>query len=490
MIATTIVFLIAGTFFLFAAKQGSDPAEDLQEQTIAVTGAYYEAQIFTYKVLHVDSTVDYNTWYRGMEKACALWEEVAYQSKRLEAVCDAVLEETDPSLQDLAATVGNFFETRTAYAYTQKEINAVFDAAPAGKKIKTLAGYLGTDAKTAYNILKGTQAEIAKEAYAQADFYQKCETAAVVIKDTAKVGFFAGSIALSGGTAATFGLLDGACTIAAGTDLLLEIYENGATIAYGEGNATTAVIQDLRKGSKPLAAILGLSSLTSHAIDQLAYISDSTLSLFQSDEVLGFNIKSSDTGTIELTGMDYADVAYWASANDIDLEITATQDLTLTAADVQNVDIAAPGESVLASAQTSASGPSETTSGFDLPDNNFDLELYLIGTWQSIDYWGGDYLDEDGHYIDYTADNNGYTYIMTIVDGYLSIDERNDNTGTIADNVWAYNYVVDGPRVDLYTQEDYQFTFYYNPDDQMLYCVKLETLRTNGTYRVFYKISE
>ncbi len=487
-IAIALVVLIAATvvFFVFLPKNDENAiANKMQQQTIAVTDAYYDAQIMTYKVLHTDNTqVSYDTWYRGIEKARLLWQEVESQSSILNDICS---EGNDDILEDVGDAVGSLFGMGTAYAYSQSEINAVFDHAPAGKRLKTLAKYLGTDAKTAYNVLKNTQSEISKQAYADADFYQKCETTATVIKDAAKVGFFAGSVVMSGGATATYGLLEGACIIAGGTDLVLEIYEDGATIAYGEGNDATMVIKELRKGSKPLAMILGLSNLAGNAIDQLGYLSDSTLSLFQNDEVLGFNIKDkTNLEKVEMTGMDYADIAYWAQQNGVNIDNITSQDLTLTPQDVQDVNVDVPESTDLQTATTQTAVTQAPADG-NVSSNDFDIDTYLVGTWESIDYWGGP-LDENGHYTNYTADNKGYTYFMTITaDGTATIDERNDSTGKIYEDIWVFQYVIDGTKINMYKDGAFQCVFYFNSSDGIIYGTDIQYLNTNGTYRTYVR---
>lgn len=503
VIAAAVIAAVLLWVFWPKSDSADAYAQELQQQTITLTDVYYEAQIMTHKVLHADNTqVDYQTWYRGMEKACRLWQDVENECAKLDNVCGCAAGQQDGGhpLEEAGEAVGSLFSVRTAYAYSAEQISAVFDAAPAGQRLKKLAAFLGTDAKTAYQVLKGTQAEVTQQAYADEDFYRKCETAAVVIKDAAKVGFFAGSIALSGGLSASFSAVEGAAIIAGGTDLMLEIYEDHATIAYGEGNDTTMVIKDLRKGTKPLAAILGLSNLASHAIDQLGYLSDSTLSLFQNDEVLGFCVRDKkDLQKLKMSGMDYADIAYWAGENGVNLDWKNSPNLTLKPEDVEDVDVAVPEAADTQPAaspavtEPAATQPAATEPAATVPPeetasaSDFDLDTFVLGTWESIDYWAGD-MDETGHYTNYTVDNKGYTYFLRFApDGSAVYDERHDATGEICEGVWAFQYVVDGSRINFFENGTLMYTLYYNAEDGIIYCVDPQMLTTNGTYRTFIK---
>jgi len=486
ILASFTAFIVIAVSVILLLPKGPDSSmlsETLQQETISLTDTYYDAQILTYKVLNVDNTqIDYDTWYRGMEKACSLWQQLDEQCTKLDLICNDVIENTSSGTQNntFQDAVGSLFTLREANAYTRNEINAVFDAAPAGQRIKALANFLGTDAKTAYSVLKNTQSEITKEAYEQESFYEKCETAATVIKDAAKVGFMASTIAYQGGFAATYSLLEGAGIIAAGTDLFLEIYEDGATIAYGEGNDYAAVVKDLRKGSKPLAAIFGLSNLTGNAIEQLGYLSDSTLALFQNDEVLGFNIKNKNLSNEELYGMDYADLQYWANANGIDLQIAPNGFPKLTADDVADVDIDVPGASTEPSAIVSPEVSDDVIAG--------DLNQILIGVWQGTDYWGDGYGD-DGRYISYHVDNQGEISYLTFTESTASFQYVREDTGENDGMPTVFQYTLDGNTINLYSDGTLQFCVYYNPSDGNIYNTDPVYLTTNGTYRLYAKIS-
>jgi len=72
ILAAIVVIVLAVVFI-----GGDDPVEKLQQDTVNLAETYKDAQIMTYKVLNTDNTqVDYDTWYKGMEKAGQLWQEV------------------------------------------------------------------------------------------------------------------------------------------------------------------------------------------------------------------------------------------------------------------------------------------------------------------------------------------------------------------------------------------------------------------------------
>jgi len=132
-----------------------------------------------------------------------------------------------------------FGRSNTAYAYDRNEISNVFDKAPAGKKIATLAKYLGVDAKRAQMILNQDQNQVTADAWNEAgDALNKLEKSAVVIKDGCKIAGFVGTTALTGGSAAllTGSTLSKAAVIVSGADLTLEIGNDAASIALGNNN--------------------------------------------------------------------------------------------------------------------------------------------------------------------------------------------------------------------------------------------------------------
>jgi hypothetical protein len=149
------------------------------------------------------------------------------------------LEKDSEELQQLAGKISrekiSFHFITPVLAYDRQEISNIFDSAPAGKKISTLAKHLGVDAKMAYKILQQDQAQVEADAWNEAgDTLQKLETSAVVIKDTCKVAGFVGGIVVTGGVSgiATGSVLSQAATIVSGADLILEVTEDSVGLVW------------------------------------------------------------------------------------------------------------------------------------------------------------------------------------------------------------------------------------------------------------------
>jgi len=157
-----------------------------------------------------------------------------------------------------------FLPLNSALAYDKQEISMVFDKAPAGKKISTLAKYLWVDAKTAFRILKNDQAQVEADARNEAwDTFQKLETSAVLIKDGCKVAGYVWWIAIWWGVSALAGksLLIQVTTIVWWADLVLEVTDDGAKIALGNQNKISSIVSDVRTVTEPIAWILTISDI-------------------------------------------------------------------------------------------------------------------------------------------------------------------------------------------------------------------------------------
>jgi hypothetical protein len=149
-------------------------------------------------------------------------------------------------------------------AYSKQEISDVFDKAPAGKKIKTLAQFLGVDAKKAFQILKQDQAQVEADAWNEAgDTFQVLESSATVIKDGAKVGAFIGGIIVSGGTSAIAAgsTITQVAVVINGADLTLEITDDAAKIALGNHNKISKIVSDARIVTEPISTILTITDI-------------------------------------------------------------------------------------------------------------------------------------------------------------------------------------------------------------------------------------
>lgn len=291
IVAVLVVALLSGGIFYYLNSRQM-PAGDEQvvlEKTLSISKKYVALRYQTDNVLiNAKSYAEYNDWNDEMTKIIASWEELEKEASELEKIATKMTGEKM-----------SFNLVHPAQAYDKQEISNVFDKAPAGKKIATLAKYLGVDAKKAFQILKQDQAQVEADAWNEAgDTFQKLESSAVVIKDTCKVASFVGTIALTGGTAAitTGGTLTQAAVVISGADLALEITDDGAKIALGNNNKVSAIVGDVRTVTEPAAAILMVATLPSNltkGIDKLnaiAFGADQLNSSVQSGTVIGIKL--------------------------------------------------------------------------------------------------------------------------------------------------------------------------------------------------------
>ena len=79
------------------------------------------------------------------------------------------------------------FAFNQSFGVTKEKMTSVYDAAPAGKRLRTLAKFLNTDAKRAFKVLKMTNEQIKAEAWNEAgDTIETLENSARVIKNSSE----------------------------------------------------------------------------------------------------------------------------------------------------------------------------------------------------------------------------------------------------------------------------------------------------------------
>ena len=107
--------------------------------------------------------------------------------------------------------------------------------------------------------------------------FKKLEVSAIVIKDGCKVAGFIGAAAMTGGATAgaslgsagvgsallggSAGLTEGTIMIIAGTDLMLEVSEDAATISLGDNSKVTKSISKIRSVTDPAASLLSIKDI-------------------------------------------------------------------------------------------------------------------------------------------------------------------------------------------------------------------------------------
>ena len=250
-----IIILIIGIFLWKKSSLNKRPQEQLVlEKTLNISREYVALRYTTDNILvNAKNYSDYESWNKEMTGIIEAWKNLEKKAVDLEK-----------SATEMSENKITFNLISPVFAYNKQEISDVFDKAPAGKKIATLAKHLGVDAKMAFKILQQDQSQVEADAWNEAgDTFQKLESSAVVIKDTCKVAGFVGGIVMTGGTSALAAgsTLTKMAVIVSGADLTLEVSSDGAKIGLGNNNKISAVIDSARVITEPLSSILTIANI-------------------------------------------------------------------------------------------------------------------------------------------------------------------------------------------------------------------------------------
>ena len=328
-----LVVVSAGAFYFFNNQKSNQPQEQaVLEQTLDISTQYLALRYQTDNVLiNAENFGSYEKWNEEMTLIIGAWNKLENEAADLEKKSEAL------PIQELG-----FGRNNTAYAYDRNEISDVFDKAPAGKKIATLAKYLGVDAKRAQMILNQDQNQVTADAWNEAgDALNKLEKSAVVIKDGCKIAGFVGTTALTGGSAAllTGSTLSKAAVIVSGADLTLEIGNDAASIALGNNNKISAVIDDARKITEPVSGLLTISTMPGNLtkgiekLNAISFTAEQINSGAQEGKIIGIeipevSIDSSNRfenikkykGPVYISKIEPNEVDKWLSENNIKVE--------------------------------------------------------------------------------------------------------------------------------------------------------------------------
>jgi len=320
-----IILLGSGIFFFTNSRQSDQTSDQTQEQavlesTLNISREYASLRYRTDNVLiNAVSYADYDAWNSEMSVIIKEWEDLEKNALSLENLAN-----------EMAGEKVSLKFTNQALAYTKEEITSVIDKAPAGRMIRTLAQFLGVDAKMAQLVLNQSQDEISREAYGEeGDVFQTCENQAIVVKNASKVTLFVGTIALTGGTAAiaSGGTLAQTAVIVSGADLTLEITDDTARMALGDKNKISSFVGDARKITEPVAAILMISTLPTNlvkGIDKLnavVFSADQLNSTIQSGAVIGIKLptptKEKPEPATEVSVLEKEEIDQWIKDNSL-----------------------------------------------------------------------------------------------------------------------------------------------------------------------------
>ena len=304
-----LVGVIIIILFSLNSKEGIDiENQTLYSNTIDISREYIDLRLKTDDILlNTSSYSSYELWNKDILKIIDNWKDFELKT--------VSLEEQVVFYENKKISINFINKTET---YSKEEISNVFDNAKAWQKIKTLAKYLWVDAKRAYKILQNDQEFVKADAWNEAgDTFKKLEVSAIVIKDGCKVAGFVGGIIISGWTAwiTWAGVLGQTGIIVSGADLVLEIWEDSATIGLWDDSKVTKFFSSFRSITDPAASILSLWNIPGNLktwFDKFGGImfgADQLRSVVQDGKLLGINI--SDNSKIEISSLDKKDVKGW-----------------------------------------------------------------------------------------------------------------------------------------------------------------------------------
>ncbi len=374
----------------------SPPVDEMNYTSYNVSKKFAEASLKMEETLNADpEKITYSQWSQKMEEAINSWNEL-----------ENMLDELDTSAQKVIAKEKklSFFEIKKVRAADSQEILAVFDAAPAGRRLRTLAKHLKIDAKRAQAMLKVAQGEVTADAWNKAgDTFEKLENTARVIKDASKVSLYVGGAALSGGATSTAGMiLSETGAVIGGADLVLEIGEDASAIALGYNSQAAAFFGGMRKVSEPAASVIGLFDIAnaSGAYDRFNAVMfglDQINSAVQENKYLGIS-PDFEKMALQLDGMNKAEMKAWLAKQDIP-EKPDKPEIILGLADASRVKTSLDNKKNNQETKNNASPKNtenktgENNKKIPLPDAQGPTSIF--GTWQAVSYEDGTALKND-----------------------------------------------------------------------------------------------
>lgn len=409
IIAILLFLLILGTgaFFFLSSKQGIERQEQaVLNLTLKTSTQYLALRYRTDNVLtHAQNFDSSDKWKQEIADIISDWQTLENQARDLETKANTL------PVQEVSINL-----IKPVSAYDRNEISNIFDSAPAGKKIATLAKYLGVDAKRAQMILNQDQDQVTADAWNDAgDTFQKLETSAVTIKDGCKIAGFVGTTALTGGSSTIFSgsTLSQVSLIVSGADLTLEIVDDGAKIALGNHNKISTLASDTRKATEPLSGILTITTLPGNLskgiekLNALSFTAEQLNSTAQEGKIIGIeipaltidqnqkftNIKKYKS-SVYISKIDPGEVDKWLSDTNLPSDPETTQ--TIEAA----LKLGNPSP-------TAENNPADSSNNKNLSDNP---SLDLSGTsWRGVltNKYGQDLLKTRTNDFEITLNQDG-----------------------------------------------------------------------------------
>lgn len=431
------------------SKQDDSNVEKIYTNLRDTILAYEDASILTYKVLNVDPEgVSYETWVSELDSAINKWEELELKANELDRYINAVIEESENNNKS-SSRFKIFDLHNNVYAYSKEDITAVYDAAPAGKRLKTLANYLGTDAKSAYKVLQMTNEQIKAEVWNNAgDTFEILENSARVLKDGCKVALHVGGTILTGGTATgTVSIIQKGALLVEKADLVLEIGQDTASIALGYNNDVTVMISKVKDATGTFTTIMGYKGLMSadtvvDKINNFSFVSDQINSLVQEGKIAGVEV---DWGSdkVEVASLDTTETKDWLTDNKLSDEL------------VNSID----NQKLTDTTPVPENNNDDTKGDINVNNNSVDN---IVGIWQGVDWSDelklitdkelGDSFVLEEYKLRFDSDGQFYIHNKNtgwIIGGTYTFE---NNSGTVQDS-WAdydtANIKIKGGKLEL-----------------------------------------
>ena len=289
-------------------------AEAASEVSALATRQYIYARLLTEKLARYEVTNDdYSEFEALFNETVKAWETSIYLNDKAVEIASlleieeqkdgysgvygssdfALNETTEPSNPFvLHAEAADDEPSAREFA---EEFTKQYDKAPAGKKIKTLAEYYNTDAKSIFYELKQTQAILEGAAYE--DLGDTMHKWYIGAKTTAAAGKVC-AVVVSGGTAGVAAA--GTGLVIAGCDAAVSVGATTCEICLGSDNKLTKTLDKTSEFTGIISGISSPFSIASSSNAEKLIFATSTLADAADGKILGGAVDVDNDGTVKL----------------------------------------------------------------------------------------------------------------------------------------------------------------------------------------------
>jgi hypothetical protein len=299
-------------------RKGAKPKAGSAKSLMLSVNAYAQAKALTAQALKADpGKLSKAQWEAVYSRALTAWYYAYRKAEGFRTLLAAAPAGIDPSLlaareagpasarlamhpgpAPVSALGGAPWEASPAYAQglgsfdkedtTEVQLDLsrgektvlVADTAPPGRQLETVAKYLKTDAREAYDILSAERSKISSYYTTRAKFFGAAENTARVVETASDVALFVGGLATGGEAfvlskeaikAATKKQLFSkslkyVSTGVSGADLVLGVGETGVAIGIGD-EKTGAAISQAREALSPFGTLITIQGIYESATD-------------------------------------------------------------------------------------------------------------------------------------------------------------------------------------------------------------------------------